>query len=105
VVCLDVIADILPIPAQRALYAEDERPMGPLGREGRRWPIPTRLVGRARRWVISEAQVRRRGTAACALEAVAFCVDVRKRGNDGGEGDKARPCTVDRSWAAVKSQG
>jgi len=45
------------------------------------------------------------GASACALEAVALCVDVRKRGNDGGEGDKARSCTVDRSWAAVKRQG
>jgi len=104
---LDVIADVLPVRTQRTLYAKDERPVGPLWREGRGRAVPAWLVRRARRGVVAEAQGRHRGTAACTLEAVALCVDLGKGGNDGGEGDETCACAVNRAlaWAAVKRRG
>jgi hypothetical protein len=104
---LDVIADVLPVRTQRTLNAKDERPVGPLWREGRRRAVPAWLVRRARGRVVAEAQVRHRGTAACALEAVTLCVDLGKGRDDGGEGDEACACAVNRAlaWTAVKRRG
>jgi len=42
---------------------------------------------------------------ACALEAGALGVDLRKGGNDGRERDKACACTMDHAWTGMGGRG
>ena len=100
---LYIIPHVLPVPAQRLLDTENQRPVRPFrrGRRGRR-AVSAGLVWRARWGIVAHAQERRGHTATCTLEAVALRhLSSRDRereqwrvgrgvGDDRGEGDEAR---------------
>lgn len=68
---LYIIPHVLPVPAQRLLDTENQRPVRPFrrGRRGRR-AVSAGLVWRARWGIVAHAQERRGHTATCTLEAV-----------------------------------
>lgn len=74
---LDMVTDVLTVPAQRVLDAGHECPVGPLGGKGQRWDITAGLVQLAR-WVIADAQKCHGRVAACTLKVVTFSINLGK---------------------------